>query len=157
MKEHGLIKIHTFKNPSKTYLATGAVLDRLDDYVHSLETFYRDRMGTYFNITVVPERRQVTIYKDRNLGETTINANTGNIRVTFTQKTEVVTCAKTPHEGKFLLEVRGHGRTTINAELRLKRLDGPKKCHWVKEWNAIGIDVKTNADIVILICRIVDI
>ena len=132
VKEHGLIKIHTFKNPSKTYLATGAILDRLEDYVHSLETFYNDRMGNYYNITVVPEKKQVTIYKNRDLGETTINANTGNIRVTFTQKTEVISCLKSPHEGKFLLEVRGHNRPSFRAEMRLKRVDGPKKCHWCK-------------------------
>ena len=132
VKEHSIIKIHTFKNPSRTYLATGAVLDRLDDYVNSLKTYYNDRMGNFYNITVVPERKQITIYKNRQFGETTINACTGNIRVTFTQKTEAVSCTKTPHEGKFFLEVRGNNRQSVTVEMRLRRLDGPRRCHWCK-------------------------
>ena len=94
VKERSIIKIHIFKNPSKTYLATGAVLDRLDDYVNSLAAYYNNRMGSFYNITVVPERKQITMYKNRQFGETTINACTGNIRVTFTQKTEAIFCIK---------------------------------------------------------------
>ena len=128
-----------FQNPTIVYLASGGTLDRIEDYVSSLQDLYEGGLGEFYHIKTVAEQKQVFYYPPGANREACINVKTGNVRVEFQQKDPTVECNRVPHEGKFTLWVTGHNQKTIKAEMVLTRSGGARKCTFCKgstcEWN----------------------
>lgn len=135
----GTIKIFMIQNPTIVYLASGATLDRIEDYVNSLQDFYDRRLGDSYEIRAVAEQKQIFYYPPGSNKEVCVNVKTGNIRVEFQQKHATIESNKVPHEGKFWMPVRGHNRKEIKVEMMLMRQGGARKCTFCKgstcEWN----------------------
>ena len=74
-----------FQNPTIVYLASGGTLDRIEDYVSSLQDLYEGGLGDCY-IKTVEEQKQVFYYPPEANREACVNVKTGNVRVEFQQK-----------------------------------------------------------------------